>query len=288
MKLFKLAHATVALLALSAGLVQAAPVTSWTTTVDSAFDPTSIVSTIGPVTPPGTAPDVVISNSNKTLRWGVSTGQGQSGLDITNSPTSSNILTNGPAVANISVTHTNFPIQAPSLDRVNILSTLTLTPFSPAGQGLPPATLTFGINFLETPNAGTNGFCADGAAVGSGGVNANGCADIFVIEANTLNFAFEYDTDGLGGDAAETYFISFFEQSAGLNPLSAAACLAVTGSNAPCLGFETAEGVQTTVNFAALITSQPVQIPEPGSLALAGVALAGLAGLGRRRKTLKA
>lgn len=119
MKTFKLANAAIALLALSAGVANAATVTTWTANVDSTFDPLSIVATNG--SPGG----VTISNGDRTLRWGTDIGNGQSGLDITNSPISTNLVTNGAAVANISVTHLNQPIQAPSLDRVNILSTLT-------------------------------------------------------------------------------------------------------------------------------------------------------------------
>lgn len=275
MKVFKFAHTTAALLALSAGLVQAAEVTQWSLGVDSRFDPLSIVDSNG-----GTPGGVTISNSDRTLRWGSS---GESGLDITNSPVNTTVNTNGAAVANIAVTHVNNPIQPPTLDRVNILSTLTLTPLLPPMlPGLPSVTQTFGINFQETTNNASP--CADGGANGVG-VNINGCGDIFVLESNILNFSFFYDTDGVGGDPTQEYFISFFEQTGGLNPLSAAACLAATGSNAPCLGFVTPEGATTTFNFAAVITTERVQIPEPGSLALAGVALAGLAGLARRRKT---
>ena len=182
------------------------------------------------------------------------------------------------------------PSPVTTLSAVDILASLTLTAITPAGPVDGPNNITFGIRFLETPNGGTGGFCADGAAVGSGGVNVNGCADIFVIDQNSLNFPFLYDTDGAGGDPALLYYISFFEATSGLNPLPTAACLAATGSSAPCLGFETPEEEDTTFRFAALITGEPVSInvPEPGSLALAAWPWPAWPGLAAGAKALTA
>jgi hypothetical protein len=263
LKLLVTAFAALAACNASAGLV-----TQWTVDVNTIFDTTSVL------------PAGVTVVNNQSLRWGTSTGSGQSGLDITNSPSSTTVFTDGAAVANVSVTHLNRPITGISLDSVNILSTLTLTPFVPSLPGLPSQTITFGVNFEETTNAASP--CADGGANGVG-VNVNGCADIFVIDKNALNFGFLYDTDGAGGDAALQYFISFFELTSGLNPLPDAACGAA-GATAPCLGFRTPEGADTTFQFASLITTEPVTVPEPGILSLMGLGLAGLVFAARLRK----
>lgn len=207
------------------------------------------------------------------MNWGTN---GTSGLDITNPAGPTLVDTNGAAVANIAVTHRNQPINAPSLDSVSLASTLTLTPFDPSGPGgIGPATIDFLIDFEETSN-GANP-CGDGGANGSG-PNSNGCGDIFVIDRGALNFAFQYDLGG--GQGPKTYFISFFEQTAGLNPLPSQACISA-GATPPCLGFVTPEGADTTFQFASVITTEPVSIPLPGTLASVGL---GLLLLGLRRR----
>ena len=134
----------------------------WNVNVSTVFDTTSICDSNGDCTSP-TGVTVV---NDQSLRWGASTGCGQSGLDIGASPSNANVTTNGAAVANVSITHLNQPITGTTLSSLDILSTLTLTPFAPpAGAALPSALITFKVHYLETPN-GANP-CADGGTNGS-------------------------------------------------------------------------------------------------------------------------
>jgi hypothetical protein len=281
MKSLKMKSLAIAFAAFAAGSANAGIVTEWYVDVAAAFLPGSIVDSNGS-TPGGDT----ISNADHTLRWGDSTGAGQSGLDIT--PALANtVVTTGigvvlPPVSNVTITHTNHPITGTSLDKVTLRSTLTLTPKTPSGPSSGPVSLDFLIDYLETDN-GANP-CANGGANGSG-VNVNGCGDIFVIDKESLNFQFLWDDNLADSDPAQLYYISFVEVTSGLNPLPTAACLAATGSSAACLGFITPEDAVTPFTFGALITTEPVQItvPEPGILGLLGLGLAAM-GFSLRRK----
>ncbi len=295
--------------ALVAPLANATMVSQWTVGTWTRFNLSPIVIPgplpgDPPVAIPGVNPGCDNSNPNgmncisdQSLRWGEPTGAGgKSGLDITNGGSSGSpylstpVYTNGLGADNVVITHYNQPIYAPSLDSVTILSTLYLTPVTPAGSTVGPiGPVTFAINFEETDN-GANP-CANGQA-NNQGVNINGCADIFVIDKQALNFAFQFtDPDDLSPTpVVRTYYLSFFERTGGFQPLQGPAgdldapC-AAAGASYPCLGFMTPEGQNTPAQFAVTITSQPITIPEPGTLALLGIALTGL-GLVRRRRNI--
>ncbi|MDZ7783674.1 MAG: THxN family PEP-CTERM protein [Halioglobus sp.] len=116
--------------------------------------------------------------ASQAMSWGDSDLSDRSGLTISNLP-AAQVTTNGPLVANTSVTHNNQPISGNSLDSVSLRSTLTLTPFSPGGSGLPSSSIDFLIDFLETPNGDEP--CANGEP-NDQGVNIDGCGDIFVLD----------------------------------------------------------------------------------------------------------
>jgi len=162
--------------------------------------------------------------------------------------------------------HLNFPIFAPFLQTVELKVTADITV-----DGTPEGNKTFLFDFThdETPNGGPPGgpfpptpACPFGGNNGQG-VNINGCADHVTV--TNSNSSQTFTVNGV------QYTLSF-------------------------LGFSQDGGITTTPDFltiendvnlaglyASVTTAQVPTAPEPGSLALVGLAALGVAGALRRR-----
>lgn len=186
-----------------------------------------------------------------------------------------------------SFTHWNNPIwnTYDSLAGAKITDTISLFPLvnpngtysaSPVISG---PTLIFNFHFLETTNSPNGGLCADGSQQSM--VYPNGCPDLFGYEGTeVLNQFFTYD----GND----YYIQFLTLTAdfgvdtiGVQQLADGEC-DVLGLGDGCYGFRTNERASTTARFGFAITSVPIDVPEPATLALLSLGLLGLGAAIRR------
>jgi len=251
----------------SAAPAKAVLITTWEYEVGSGFfDFNPVQSAANPFGVVGS--DVGTLGLPTVLSWGnpANPQNEQSQLVVTDPVTGPPpaLVTNGALVNGATLTHRNFTItgQEDSLTDTSLATRLLLTPLTPPGMQLPPLAADFNILFEETINAGP---CPDGDVP---------CPDVFVL----LN-----PEDLVTSFTLDDYQYTVTLLLAGLTDLTDAACLAA-GADADCVGLLTDEGVENSFQAQFGITAVPLQVPEPGVLALLGALFLGAGAIRNRAR----